>query len=110
MGLLDRIETKTMTLYQTFMQEVGISVSVSKVHCGNYKTVECPREHVCVSYLELGSRGEVLSFYRCAGELWMNRGDSYRDLGTIHLCKWGPNVWAEAAVIASFIEAHESTP
>ncbi|MEY3933827.1 MAG: hypothetical protein RLZZ606_426 [Actinomycetota bacterium] len=107
MGMLDRIETKTMKNYQKFLEDQGYTVDILKTPCGNSKTVECRRDHVSVSYQESGARAGVFSFYRCAGEIWANFSMQGQNLGTIHLGKWSVDVWADAATVALFIIQQE---
>ena len=107
MGILDRIETKTMTNYQMFLEDQGYSVDISKTHCGNSKTVACRRSHICVSYHEARKRAGKFSFYRCAGEIWVNFSMEGQELGTLHLSKWSLNVWEDASTVALFIIQQE---
>lgn len=109
MGLLDRIETKTMTYYQTFLVDQGYEVVLSKTHCGNAKTVQCRREHVCVSFEQWKALGVTFSFYRCVGEIWANFEMLDGRIGTFHVNSWGPDVWAEAAYVALFLLDVEKT-
>ena len=109
MGLLDRVETKTMTYYQTFLVNLGYEVVISKTHCGNAKTVQCRREHVCVDFEQWNALGVTFSFYRCVGEIWANCKMQNNQIGTFHVNSWGPDAWAEAANVALFLLEAENT-
>jgi hypothetical protein len=107
MGMLDRIEIKTMTNYQMFLGSQGYLVDIAITYCGNSKTIACRRDHISVSYQEPTARAGVFSFYRCAGEIWANFSMQGQNFGTIHLGKWSVNVWADAATVAQFINHQE---
>ncbi len=108
MGFLDRIEKKTMGMYQLFLARVGINVEVDTTLCANNATYPCKREHQCVTFFETRERKAKFSFYRCAGYIWLNTWDGV-DFKCINVGPWSNNVWEEAGFIALLINNHESS-
>ena len=101
MGLLDRIERKTMQNWQAALSQFGYETIVTETHCGNSKTYPCNRNHICAVYK--GKLGQIF-FYRCAGELWMNYM-GIDGIVTEHISSWATSVGSEVSQIANAIDA-----
>jgi hypothetical protein len=101
MGLLDRIEKKTMSYWVLELALRGLEVRPTDTLCLNTKTYECKRRHKAVSFDFLGV---FVIYYRCAGEIWANFVTS-DNMWVEHVGAWNSRVEGDAEQITRHIDA-----